>query len=905
MTAGILSPLIEPISAEDPLEDAARRLVARHAAELPDLSHLVVLLPSLHAAAPLARALAAAAGHPTLLPPRFTTLPQWAAEMPLDRPLVPEVTRRALIYGALRERGWFREEDRWGLAQELAQLFDALTLYRVNLPENPDDFAQRLAEAYGAQPGTSLRFEARLVQELWQAMHRVLAGQLDQAAAYVRRLATLAQQASRPLYAIGLTELFPVEAECLAAYARRQPVCLFLPRALDPGGGAVARVLFGAWCAQGKPLDERAQALARALPASPLAGRVRLAGGATLEETVRLADLAVRRWLAEGKREIAIVAQNRLAARRLRALLERSGVLVADETGWTLSTAAASSVVMRWLDLLSGDFHHRELLDFLKSPLVFADLEAGPRREAVYQLEQLIRRRNLVSRLSHYQAAAREEAVGSLAILDRLAQARQRWPRQPQPLGRWFQALTGTLDALGITPALESDLAGAQLLALLRRLGEEAEAAPGRFEFAEWRRLLDQALEAETFRDTSIDSPVVFTHLAATRLRRFEGVILLGCGAGELPAAEEGGRFFNQAVRAELGLPTRAQDMARQRADLAALLCASEHTLALWQNRLAGEERLASPWLDLLSTLHERAWGTGLMVTEPGAPSGASDGAGGTPRPAPRLPRERVPTRISASAYNSLLACPYQYFARHVLHLNEEDEVKVEMEKQDFGQTLHRILATFHQRHPRIASLSAEAAQQALAAITAEHFEPLLRLNYLSHAWKLQWEALIPAYVAWQQAHEAEGWTFAGAERPGRRLLTLDDGQTLELVGTLDRVDTSAGGLAVIDYKTSHPQRLAVRLNRPGEDVQLPVYALLAPGSVSHAMYLSLAGGEVKSLALPRDVADEAAAVERRLAHLFGALHAGAGLPANGGEDACAFCEMAGLCRRAYWEDGA
>lgn len=901
-----LSPFTEAIAPDAPLEDAARRLIALNRDRLPDLSGLVVLLPTLHAAAPFARALVAAAGVPTLLLPRFTTLARWVMEVPLATPQLSQLARQALLYGALRERGWLGEQDAWPLVRELVELFDALTLNRVTLPETPETFAQRLAEACGARQGPSLQLEARLVHELWQTMNAVLPDRVDAAGAYVQRLAALSRDARHPVFAVGLGRLEPVEAECLLRLAERQSVRILVPAPLDPEGGALQRVLAAAWDEHGETLMERARRLARDLPVSPLAGRLRLCGAPSLEHAAQAAALQVCRWLNAGRGNIAIVAQDRLAARRLRALLERSGVLVADETGWTLSTAAAATVLMRWLDLLASDFHFRELLDFLKSPLVFTDLAPGERREAVYGLEELIRRHNLVSRLSHYQAAARRENLPCAGLLDRLERARRLWPQQPQPLARWFGALEETLEALAITPALAADLAGAQLLAELARLKEEAATAPGSFSLTEWRRLLDAELEAATFRDTTIESPVLFTHLAATRLRRFEGVILLGCGAGELPAPG-GGTLFNQAMRAELGLPTRAQSLADQLHDLAALLCASGEILAIWQRHRDGGERLLSPWLDALSTLHTLAWGEGLEATGLLPAPLPAPPASGTERPAPTLPPSRVPASISASGHNSLLACPYQYFARHVLHLNETDEVREEMAKKDYGDDLHRILNIFHARHKRVSDLAPEAAEAALRAITEEVFAPRLRLSYLSHAWKLQWERLIPVYLEWQRAwEEKEGWTFSGSEVPAQTELALEGGRIVTLVGRLDRLDVSEQGLAVIDYKTTSRNSLQKRLREPGEDVQLPVYALLAGPRVVRAAYLSLGNEDGFGPVQPaREIKEEAAAVMARLVRIFNALNAGAPLPAQGDEQACRHCEMQGLCRRHYWREEA
>ena len=90
--------------------------------------------------------------------------------------------------------------------------------------------------------------------------------------------------------------------------------------------------------------------------------------------------MQVRLWLQAGKRDIAIVAQDRVAARRMRALLERAEILVADETGWTFATLSVSTVLDRWLTALQSDFYHVDLLDLLKSPFIFADMAASERK---------------------------------------------------------------------------------------------------------------------------------------------------------------------------------------------------------------------------------------------------------------------------------------------------------------------------------------------------------------------------------------------------------------------------------------------------------------------------------------------------------------------------------------------
>ena len=87
----------------------------------------------------------------------------------------------------------------------------------------------------------------------------------------------------------------------------------------------------------------------------------------SLEEEASAVARQVLAWRREGLGSIALVALDRLTARRVRALLERAQVSVRDETGWRLSTTSAAAAVMRWYDLVADDFYWRDLLDWLKS----------------------------------------------------------------------------------------------------------------------------------------------------------------------------------------------------------------------------------------------------------------------------------------------------------------------------------------------------------------------------------------------------------------------------------------------------------------------------------------------------------------------------------------------------------
>ncbi len=591
------------------LASAAREVIALERSRLPNLSSVTVLLPSLHAAGNFGRALSEAAGGITLLLPRFATLRDLAGQADSGLARVPLSRRQAAIYQALRARDWFHQGDLWHVSAELLRLFDEITLWQVELPASGEDFLQQLEAAYQARRGNPMQFEARLVHELWFAMSG--SGELDDAAHYQMQLSQLAGEAAGPLYLVGLNALMPVEQAFLARYAQFQPVHAFISDGRQDSPAGLAYLLETAWADpdQAVPLHARAAACLSEAPASGLGQRVSLFGAHGLEHEAEVLAFRVGQWLAQGKSAIAVIVQDRLVARRARALLERAEVLVQDETGWTLSTTSASTVLMRWLDNLDSQFHFQDLLDLLKSPFIFSAWDAGRRRNAVYRLEQLIRKHSVVSHLNRYhELADGDEDI--LELLQMLYEAQQILDKKKQrPLAVWLQSLQESLDLLEIRSGLRHDQAGEQVLRLLDGLLHELTPDTTPFRYAEWRQWLNQQLEAAVFRDDSITSPVVFTHLAACRLRHFDAAIIAGADAAHLPGQGRESVFFNQAVRTQLGLPDRCTALASERQDLISLLSCVPEVWVTWQARRNGEPNPLSPWFERLETFHVLAYG--------------------------------------------------------------------------------------------------------------------------------------------------------------------------------------------------------------------------------------------------------------------------------------------------------
>ncbi len=863
------------------------------------LAEARLLVPNFHAGAEFARALARESGQSAIVPPRIVTFPSWARQTPVDASVLPDSRRVLLVYHALAGRGWFGEEKLWPVSIALVRLFDEMTRQAVRLPQDVAEFARDLATAYRSRAQQHIAFEARLVHELWFALEKPQGELLGAQAVYALQLAWLAGHADAPLFVLGDGPFETQEQACLEQYAQQQPVWFLVPSAVD----AVVEVLCAAWPESlALSLAQRGRQLAQQFPDSPLTGRLALIGARGLEQEALSARQCIRRWLAEGRERIAVVVQDRQSARRLRALLERDTILVADETGWSFDTTVVGALVMHWLEAVRDDFPSAAVQDWLQAPQLRLDDDSGRQEALAMRLRHIVRRQRRLESLSDWFGHCPSDAGGDALRegLQRLQRAGQALaPRRPMALAQRLAALDDSLAHLGLTGWLRADQAGAALDELCRQWQEELADARQPLSFNEFIRWFGQQLQSARFADQSIDSPLVFTHLAATRWRRFDAVLLLGAEARSLPDQAQVSDWFSQQARASLGLPWRDGVMRQTEADLRALLAGADQVCVTWQTERDGQDNPLSVWFDRLDMLHRLAWQVSLRQ----APAGIEQEAGGpaglpSSAPAPAVHPALVPERLSVSAYRNLVACPYRFFVLHVLGLQPDEEAAEEIGKSDYGQFVHEVLMHFHRAHPRVIDLSPGEAEAALRTLSADCAGRLFSGDVMAEGWLQRWLDVVPAYLDWQRQREQAGWFWAEGEREGSCDFPLPEGKRLVLYGRIDRIDQGDGGVALLDYKTSAPASLQQAVAAPGEDVQLAAYALLLRQPVAESLFVAFGEDRIKELAVGEALADAAQCCATRLTDVFSRLHAGTGLPANAVAAQCGRCEARGICRR-------
>ena len=636
--------------------------------------------------------------------------------------------------------------------------------------------------------------------------------------------------------------------------------------------------------------------------------RIQVQVGTSFEDEAQRAAAQVLADLAARGAPIALIAQDRLLVRRVRALLARQGVPLRDETGWTLSTTRAAAGVMTLLRSASPTATVDDVLDAIKAwP---ADVPASFDCSAVAALEAALRRQQW-SRPASVQPQRLPAAAAALWALAAQVTEPLR-SAGTQTLAAWSERLSAALQASGLAATLATDDAGRQVLSVLHLNSTDLlEALRETLTLADYARWVDAALEHASYVPASPEAPAVIVIPAArAMLRPFSAIVWPGADEKQLGATASPHPLLSDAEAQALGLLTAPQ---RRERDLIAFAQALRRTPVTFLRRTddEGEPLSASPWLERLLAAQRLADGDvrthapDPRITKIVPPNTVA-------RPLPSA-ATLLPDRLSASACEALRACPYRFFALRMLGLQAADELDGDVEKRDYGTWLHAVLHQFHMTRPMPLEPHDDARRLAACAIETQADMGLADADFLPFA--ATFERFAPRYVAWLHQRDLSGAQWLDGERDWT--VHPEAWQGIAMHGVIDRIDCVSGNhgpvTQLIDYKTGDTASLRAKVKQPQEDTQLPFYAALAieqgraVGEIGPlaAMYLSLDDTKAITEVPHPDVERSAQALVDGLGRDLARLRGGAALPALGEGRACEHCDARGLCRRDQWAEAA
>ncbi|MCW8956298.1 MAG: PD-(D/E)XK nuclease family protein [Gammaproteobacteria bacterium] len=931
-------------------QQLASFILAQCESILPDLSQVHIFIPNALSAHQLRLQLSQQAGC-ALMGPYIGSMQQWLTQhiaLPnAGTQIINQPARQLLLLEALYQHpDLFREENAWQVCDSLLSLFDELNqASNGHIDDSEQAWRQRLQQAYGdgGLELQQLNHEARIVHTLWRAWQQQTQALelLDESQAYLLRLAQGLEAISpeAQFFVVGPEQLTTAETQWLNRLSGRcheqsivqnQPPGVALDRAHIIQQQASHSAFLTAAFQLEQPLLQRADAYHQ-LDTNNL--QPHLFAAKSAEQEALALELQIRIWLLDGVQNIGIVTEDRKLARRVRALLERSGIRIQDTAGWSLATTSSATVVERWLECIEQDFAYQPLLDLLKSPF-FSDPELRDQHLAlVYRLEQdVILHENIAGDIqryiralhdrarrmhSHWPDATYQSLQALLELLANTAQPLSKLYRQNTSgaPADYLNRLIESLKSLNIYQNLAADMAGIRILKVLDNMLQGLNHASPSMDWADFRSWLGNSLEQEEFTLQDLAAPVQLMNMKQAQYCQFDALIIAAANKDSLPGAARQSPFFNQAVRQSLGLKSWPDDIAYGFYQFKSLLESAPRVLLSYKAEQDGEWLPPSPWVSSLQDFAELALNVNLQdqqlaqllaanltLTECDTNQPASEQI----QPLPVMTAEQLPNSYSASRHQRLIDCPYKFFATDGLSLKAREDISEELQKADYGEKVHLILQAFHQQVDKMPKPFNKPLNKEHRELAISHMENLSRIIFqqdledtVQHrGWLQRWLKTIPEYIDWQIKQQQLANIYQLEQRKTQSLAC-----GLELNGRLDRIDKNDDGYILIDYKTG--KTASQKDIEQGEDVQLLSYAALME-QVNKIAYLSLDNGVVK---VPAKLEDEqlhelSDMSRQRLIEMNQQLKNGSALPAWGDEKTCGYCDMKGLCRKQVWEVG-
>jgi len=940
--------------ATNPLDALARDLIALEKPNPCDLTQFTLWCDSrsvIHTMKLKLLAAANSANINSLLLPNITTLQDWVYQQSTpDKALISETNKQLLLVEAIRHSpGLFQTNNAWPLAKELVNLFNECTLAQIPLDDGEAALREVLLKSYQFPVANieNISRESEIVYRLWKAYREQIQARewIDPIDHYCQTLVNYRnQETDKHFYIVGKHRFGAAEVlffhklcgqHCLSIYSPKVSAAQFgshhhphlrlitTTENADETSNQREQALDIIYN-RSTHTYERIQQLKQVCSKDVFNDWLSIYYCNSIERHVNAVCLQAKKWLLEDIKPIGIIVNDRLLARRIRAVLEEEGIKPTDLGGWTLSTTSAATSIEILLDAIESNFKKDSLLDLLSSPFLPSNFnEDAQYQHQVFQARKLLKRHrntptdtidlftSLIS--SHFASNELEcsEIISTCELIKNASESLLDFKSQGEyELYKLSTSLLAALEAVGIKQSLHNDAAGQQLLDTLEANINSTRNNSIKINWKEWRQWLRDLFEHNYFIPGETDERVTLCGFEHIDNFNFKAAIIAGVEDKRLTNSKTQRTFFNEKVRHELHLPTTHEATAINFVRFRQLLQQCEHLLLSAETENHGEPQEICAWVKLIELFSEQAYSLSLrnslldqlmQLRQKSKQNNTHFSGFETKQPKPSAPSELIPNRISATQYQSLIDCPYQYFAKYVLSLREQESTD-DFEASDFGQLVHQSLYEFHfgEKNKTGSAFNNDNRSTLIAQLTDVSSELFMRASFpatVKEGWLQRWLSNVSAYIDWAIDRGQQWKTLRG-----EAALEINLDNNVTLYGHIDRIDSDTKNYAVIDYKTGSikPSKKKV-LN--GETVQLPFYALLDK-RITQAEYLSLGTqGEVKPSALVSNDELEDLKSEHlpRIEGLINELRTQAPMPANGDDNVCRVCDYEGLCRKSHW----
>ena len=567
-------------------------------------------------------------------------------------------------------------------------------------------------------------------------------------------------------------------------------------------------------------------------------------------------------------RTAALVSPDRLLARRVAVRLEAWGIRVDDSAGRPFAKTPPGTFLDLVIAAVAEDFAPAAVMALLKHPLTRLGLDAFAVRRAARALEIAAFRDVYLGRgLRGIADALTRADENVVAGRRRQTAVRRLWPADWQAahdlVARLKEAYAPLCDVFAgsaqhaLRDVAAAHVAVADAVCRLPEAEEREDGSPlwrgeaGVAAASFFAGLIDPLLPPlpiaaadypDLYRSFLVGEnvrPRVAVHPRLSiwgpfeaRLQQPDVIVLGSLNDGTWPEAADPGPWLNRPMRSELRLPSPEEAIGHAAHDFTSLLGAKRVYLTRAE-KIDGVPTVPSRWLMRLQALLA---GFGIAdALEPEQPwlgwARARDNAIRRQRlqaPEPRPPAALRPRRINVTRVETWLANPYAIFASAILKLDKLPALGADPSAALRGNVVHEVMSRFAQKFPD--HLPADAHTE-LMAIAREVIEDYVDNPRVAAFWVPRFRRFADWFADSEPARR-DGVQRVVSEVSGSLVIDAPGGP-FTLSARADRIDITANGILITDYKTgSVPGDKHIA---SGMKPQLPLEAAVALGEAGFA----------------------------------------------------------------------
>jgi RecB family exonuclease len=542
-------------------------------------------------------------------------------------------------------------------------------------------------------------------------------------------------------------------------------------------------------------------------------------------------------------------------------------------------------------EIITGNYGRRAVVSFLRSPMVsFLDEEEKANADRMS-------RDRMIASGNDWQRLTEGEPV-LLHIAAFINELRTLTKEKGMQFLSHYMHLLETI----IVEGADSRPMNRYMRYLSSLTREPLASAIAPFSMFDFQRIL--CSYAETARITEekpYDERVTLLKLEEAGAMNFDRVFLIGLVEGNIPQSPQSKPLFSEKLLEEMGFPTYDLVYDLSKFNFQSILASSRHAYcSYYEKDEQGNVYLLSPFLRMIETSDEepyeeaihtlRDWQVGIGENLNKGSAIREESLNGDLLQRAELIREGIERfkdegrlqnvkevlesselnryikqriselsrRLSPSALELYQRCPYSYFLRYILRLQEMEEPEEGVDSMIRGSIIHKILARFLERKisKRIESdmKSEWKILQNIAQDCIKEMAPRTRDRILLHLELVlseEHESLLRRYLLYDstrhRGHRIEDveWGFSGQQVT----MPAGNGDVLGFHGRIDRIDSTGEGLIIFDYKTGSKTTISTDLEiERGESLQLPLYAYAAEcciGKVARTAYFLISSSDL------------------------------------------------------------